>query len=166
MLKITLIKYEWDRFWLSTPVIGKLMKRIEIARWSKNFGLMLSSGIPLLQALEISQNLTSNELFKDVIQSAPALIQMGAKLANALEKNALFPKDVIQMIATGESSGTLDKMLKKVSGFYAQLVTRSLRKLTAVIEPTFILFMGVVVGFIMLSIFLPIFDMIKIFKPS
>ena len=166
LLRLHFVKYRWDQFWLSVPVIGLLTKRIEISRWARNIALMLRSGVPLLKALQISKSLTGNAVFEETLRLAPDSVEAGGKLAEAIQKNGVFPNDVIQMVATGESSGSLDKMLHKVSEFYDQLVTRSLKKLTSMIEPTFILLMGVVVGFIMLSIFLPIFDMIKIFKPS
>ena len=161
-LRLNPVKYKWDQFWLSVPVIGKLEKRIEVTRWGRNFSLMLSSGIPILKALEVSRALTTNAVFEETLRFAPDAVQIGGKLASALERNSVFPSDVIQMVTTGENSGTLDKMLMKVADFYAQLVSRSLRKLTSVIEPIFILLMGGIVGFIMLSILLPIFDMIKI----
>ena len=127
---------------------------------------MLSSGVPILQALEISENLTHNLLIRDVLTQARTGVQSGGKLADSLGKSAAFPLDALQMIATGESSGMLDKMLYKVANFYDQLIQRTLKKVTAMIEPIFILFMGGIIAFIMLSILLPIFDMIKIFNPS
>jgi len=164
LMRLPSVKYQWDRFWLSVPTVGLLIRRIEVARWSRSAGLMLSSGVPILQTLEIAQNLTQNLVFKEVLANAYVGIQGGEKLADNLQKGGAFPNDVVQMVSTGENSGTLDKMLYKVANFYDQLITRTLTKVTAMIEPISILFMGGVIGFIMLSILLPIFDMIKIFS--
>ena len=127
---------------------------------------MLSSGVPILQALEISKGLTENLLVQQILTEAHSAVQGGQKLADTLQRGNIFPEDVVQMVTTGESSGTLDKMLFKVAVFYDQLISRTLKKITSMIEPVFILFMGVVIGFIMLAILLPIFDMIKVFSPK
>ena len=127
---------------------------------------MLSSGVPILQALEISKNLTQNLAVQQILSETHSAVQGGRKLADTLQHGNIFPGDVVQMVATGESSGTLDKMLFKVAVFYDQLISRTLKKITSMIEPIFILFMGIVVGFIMLAILLPIFDMIKVFSPK
>ena len=126
---------------------------------------MLASGVPILQALAISKNLSGNLLIQDALAQAHVSVQAGRKLADIFEKSRIFPKDVIQMIATGEASGSLDKMLYKVADFYDQLVTRTLKQVTAMIEPVFIFFTGGMIGFIMLAILLPMFDMIKVVKP-
>ena len=165
LVRLQVVKYFCDRFWLSVPSLGFLIQRIEVARWSRSVALMLSSGVPILQALEIAQGLTNNLLFRDVLANASTNVQAGGKLADSLMKSALFPADAIQMVETGENSGMLDKMLYKVANFYDQLIRRTLKKVTAMIEPIFILFMGGIIAFIMLSILLPIFDMIKIFNP-
>ena len=164
LIHLPSVKYQWDRFWLSVPAVGLLMRRIEVARWSRSVALMLSSGVPILQALEIAQNLTQNLVFREVLANAYTDIQRGGKLADTLQKGGAFPNDVVQMVSAGENSGTLDKMLYKVANFYDQLIARTLKKVTAMIEPISILFMGGIVAFIMLSILLPIFDMIKIFS--
>ncbi len=162
LMHIRSFKYQWDRFVISLPYVGLLIKRIEIARWTRSLALMLSSGVPVLKALEISKLLTQNLIFKENYADAYTSVQGGGKLADTLRKNGVFPNDVIQMISTGENSGTLDKMLYKICNFYDQLIARSLKKMTSMIEPVFILLMGGIVGFIMLSILLPIFDMIKL----
>ncbi len=166
LLKIKSIKHQWDKFWITFPIIGLLTKRIEIARWSRSVALMLSSGVPILKTLEVGKSLTQNSLFEETYEFTIENVRSGGQVAESLESKKILPQDVIQMVSTGENSGTLDKMLYKVAQFYDQLVKRSLKKLTTTIEPIFILFMGGVVGFIMLSILLPIFDMIKIFSPK
>lgn len=163
-LTVSFIRYQWDRAWLSLPVIGLLIKRIEVARWARGVSLMLASGVPILRSLEASQSLAQNALVSQAVNHTHRGVQAGGKLADTLGINGAFPSDVVQMVATGESSGTLDKMLVKVASFYDQLVVRSLKQLTDSIEPVFVLFMGGVVGFIMVSILLPIFDMIRLFS--
>lgn len=164
-LKAPAVKRQWYRFLMKLPALGLMMRRVEVARWSRSMALMLASGVPILQALAISKNLTGNLLIQDALAEAHVSVQAGRKLADIFEKNRIFPKDVIQMIATGEASGSLDKMLYKVADFYDQLVTRTLKQITGMIEPIFIFFTGGMIGFIMLAILLPMFDMIKVVKP-
>ena len=163
LLTMPSFKLMWDKFWLSVPVVGLLIRQIEVTRWSRNVALMLSSGVPILQTLEIAQSLTRNLVFKEALVNAYTAVQSGGKLADTLSANRAFPVDVVQMVLTGETSGTLDKMLYKVADFYDQLIARTLKQLTALIEPLSILLMGGIVAFIMLSVLLPIFDMIKVF---
>lgn len=165
MLRFKQVRYFWDQFCLSIPAVGLLIRRIEVAHWSRSLSLMLSSGVPVLQALEISKGLTRNLLVQEVLQDTYVAVQRGGKLADTLGKRSIVPSDVVQLVSTGENSGTLDKMLFKVAGFYDALIARSLKKITSMIEPIFILFMGGIVGFIMLAILIPIFDMIKLFGP-
>ena len=127
--------------------------------------LMLSSGLPILQILEIAKGLTQNLVFKRALADTYVHVQGGGKLADILQSSGVFPADVVQMVSTGESSGTLDQMLLKIAQFYDQLIARTLKNLTSMIEPVFILVLGGIVGLIMLSVLLPIFEMIKIFTP-
>ena len=166
LLRLPPVKYKWDQFWISFPVIGLLIKRIEVSRWARSMALMLSGGVSILKTLEITEGLTRNSLFQETYKLTLGAVEGGEKLAGSLQQKGIFPGDVIQMVSTGESSGTLDKMLYKVAQYYDQLVKRSLKKLTSMVEPIFILLMGGVIGLIMLSILLPIFDMIKIFSPK
>ncbi len=155
-------KLFWDRLLLSIPFVGNLVRRIEIARWARALALMVSSGVPILKALEISIKLTQNKVFEDLYQQAYISIQGGSKLADTLQSKNVFFGDAIQLIAAGENSGNLDKMLAKIAEYYDQLIKRTLKKMTSIIEPFFIIFMGIVIGFIMLSVMLPMFDMIKV----
>lgn len=164
LLRIPSLRYRLDKFWVGFPVLGLLITRVEVARWTRSVALMLSSGVPLLQTLKISQELVQNLAFQKSVKDAFIGIQEGKKLADTLQKGGAFPSDVIQMVSTGENSGTLGEMLYKVAHFYEQLIARALKRLTGAIEPAFILLMGCIVGFIMLSILLPIFDMLKLFQ--
>jgi len=159
-------RYRWDLFWISVPGIGHLIQRIEMARWSRATSLMLASGVPILRAIEISRNVVQNEVIRKSLRNVHTAVQAGGKVADILGKHAHIPRDVVQMVSTGESSGTLDVMLAKMAVFYEQLVAKSLSRLVKMIEPSLVLLMGGVVGLIMLSIFLPIFDMIRIFSPK
>lgn len=164
LLRVPSIKYWWDSTIIRIPMLGHLLIRIEVTRWARNVGIMVGSGIPILDALSISCGLTQNVLFQEIYQLAVNNVQSGNRIAESLAFKKVFPNDVIQMISTGEQSGNLDKMLGKVAVFYDVLVKRSLKKLTSMIEPIFILILGGIIGFIMLSILLPIFDMIKLFN--
>jgi type IV pilus assembly protein PilC len=163
LLRIQSLRYQWDSFLLKIPVVGPLISRVEVARWARNVALMIASGVPILKTLEMTGKLTKSLPFQKVLQNAYAQVQGGAQLAETLKKDNVFPPDIVQMVMAGEESGNIDKMLYKGAHFYDQLVARSLKKLTSAIEPIFILFMGCVVGFIMVSVLLPIFDMLKLF---
>lgn len=165
LLHFERFRYIWDRFWLRFPMIGTLIRRIETGRATRTFSSLLSSGVPMLTALVFVQRTTSNLFFQKGLKSAREAIERGERLTDAFRSESLFTSDVLQMVDTGEQSGSLDKMLLRVAVFYDQLIRRTLKSLTSVIEPFFIVLMGALVASIMLSVLLPIFDMIKIFKP-
>ena len=157
-------KYFWDRFCLSIPVVGLLIRRVEVAHWSRSLALMLSSGVPVLQTLEISKGLIQNLLFQEILADTYTAVQGGGKLADTLQKKSIFPSDVVQLVATGENSGTLDKMLFKVAEFYDEQVDTAVEGLTKLIEPLIIGFLGIVVGFIVIALFMPILNLTSALK--
>ncbi len=166
VLRIQSVRQNVHKKILSLPIVGLLIKRIEVARWSRSLALMISSGVPILKGLALSEKLIRNTHLKAALNLISTDVQSGEQLSVSVKSKNIFPADVVQMISTGESSGTLDQMLLKTADFYNQLIKRSLKKLTGAIEPFFILLMGVIVGFIMLSVLLPIFDMIKVVGPK
>ncbi|HVK03945.1 MAG TPA: type II secretion system F family protein [Armatimonadaceae bacterium] len=151
----------YDRFRLKVPVFGKLNHKVALARFSRTLATLLSSGVPILQALETVAGTVSNEIISDAILDARARIREGDVISEPLRKSKMFPPMVVQMIAIGQESGALDTMLMKIADFYEQEVDAALASLTAAIEPVLIVFLGVTVGFIVIAMFMPLLSVIQ-----
>lgn len=151
----------YDRIKLKAPVFGKLNHKICLARFSRTLSTLLVSGVPILQALETVSGTVANEIIGDAILEARSRIREGDRIADPLQKSKLFPPMVVQMIAIGEESGALDQMLTKVADFYESEVDAALQSLTSAIEPLLIVFLGTAVGFIVISMFLPLIAVIQ-----
>ncbi len=157
-------RFQFDRFKLKIPVVGELIRKICISRFSRTLSTLVASGVPILQALEIVEKVVGNEVIARVIKKVREGVTEGEKIAQPLKISEEFPPDTIQMIAVGEETGNLEGMLTKIADFYDVSVDYSIKKLTTLIEPVFLLIMGVMVGMIMASIMLPMFDMVKVLK--
>ena len=151
--------YHWIK--LKFPIFGKLNHKIAIARFSRTLSTLLSSGVPILQALETVAGSVDNDIISDAILSARAAIREGEQIGDPLQRSGLFPPMVIQMIAIGEETGSLDSMLSKIADFYEAEVDATLASLTAALEPILIVCLGGVVGFIVISMFLPLITAIQ-----
>ncbi len=149
----------WDRLKLKFPIAGTLQKKLVISRWSRTLGTLLNGGLPLLQALKISRGVVENRIISTALDEAGEDIREGEEMALSLKKSALFPSVVLEMVAVGEKSGELGKMLEKVAQILENEAEAELRSLMSLMEPVMILIMGVGVGFIALSILLPILEM-------
>ena len=149
----------WDEIKLRTPVIGAIYMKMAMARFGRTLGSLLRSGVPPLTALQIVRNIVNNTLIAEVIDNAMEEIEAGASLATSLAQSRWFPPIVIQMISVGEQSGELENMLDKVAEVYERETESKIMAMTSMLEPVMILVMGVVVGFIVISILLPIFEM-------
>jgi general secretion pathway protein F len=149
----------WDEIKLHIPVIGGIYLKMAMARFGRTLGSLLRSGVPPLSALEIVRNIVNNTLIAEAIDHAMEEIEAGASLAISLAKSRWFPPIVIQMISVGEQSGELENMLDKVADVYERETESKIMAMTSMLEPVMILVMGVVVGFIVISILLPIFEM-------
>ncbi len=152
-------KFWLDKKLLSLPGIGALIKKISVARFARTLGTLLENGVPLLSALGIVKNIVGNQLIANSIHYAADEVEKGNGLGKSLNASNIFPHIAIQMIQVGEQSGELETMLNKVADIYENEVQNTIVGLTALLEPAIILFMGVIVGFIVLSICLPIFEM-------
>jgi len=141
------------------PKIGTLLKKSAAARFSRILGSLLEHGVPVLTALDIAKSIIGNRVLSGIITQAEIEVQQGGELGHALEQHRAFPPLATQMIKVGEKSGTLEKMLERTATFYEKEVDTSLTAMTAMLEPVIILVMGVVIGFIVLSVCLPIFEM-------
>jgi general secretion pathway protein F len=136
-----------------------VVQRIALARFGRTLGSLLQSGVPLISAIQIVRNIVNNVIIADVLDSAVEEIQAGKSLASPLAQSKWFPSIVIQMISVGEQSGELEAMLGKVAETYEREVESQIMAMTAMLEPVMILVMGMAVGFIVVSILLPIFEM-------
>jgi len=152
-------RYLFDKILLSMPGLSLLTKKLAIARFSRTLGSLLENGVSMLPALEIAKNTADNVLISENVEEAAEEVGKGQALATALAAKNIFPHLSIQMIQVGEQSGKLEEMLNKVADVFENEVESSVMRMTAMLEPLMILVMGVIVGFIVLSICLPIFEM-------
>jgi general secretion pathway protein F len=149
----------WDDVKLRIPILGPVVQRIALARFGRTLGSLLQSGVPLISAIQIVRNIVNNVILADVLDNAVEEIQAGKSLASPLAQSKWFPAIVIQMISVGEQSGELEAMLDKIAETYEREVESQIMAMTAMLEPVMILTMGLAVGFIVISILLPIFEM-------
>jgi type IV pilus assembly protein PilC len=147
-----------DPLKLKMPVFGQLMTKIAIARFTRNFGTMMRSGVPILQALSIVGATSGNYVIEKALINVQESVRQGRSIAAPLADEPIFPQMVTQMIAVGEDSGSLETMLEKVSDFYDAEVESTTEQLTALIEPLMIAFMGVLLGGMILALYLPVFN--------
>lgn len=152
----------WDKMKLTMPLFGDLNIKIAATRFGQTLGSLLKSGVPLIAALHIVKNIFNNVLLADVIEEATLELEKGRSLSNVLKRSKWFLPMVVQMISVGEQSGALEKMLKKVANSYEREVETKILALTSLIEPIMIVFMGLIIFFIVVSILLPIFQMNQI----
>ncbi len=157
-------RLRFDRLSLKLPVIGSLVRKTCISRFARTFSTLIASGVPILQSLDIVREVVNNEVLGMVIGQMRQAVEKGEHLAETLKISEEFPSDTVQMISVGEESGNLEQMLNKISDFYDRSIGYSIKKLTTVLEPAFLLVMGVVIAFIMASMLLPMFDMMKVLK--
>jgi general secretion pathway protein F len=152
-------RYIWDTFKLRLPVIGQINRKIALSRFGRTLGSLLQSGVPLITSLQIVRNIVNNVLIGDVIDEAMEDIQAGKSLNIALSRSIWFPPVFRQMVSVGEQSGDLEGMLQKIADAYEREIETRITGMTALIEPVMILLMAAIVGFIVISILLPIFEM-------
>ncbi len=150
-----------DRVKLKMPVFGKLHLKVCMARFSRTMGTLLTSGVPILQAMETVAGTVGNSIMSDALLEARARIREGDRIGEPLEKSRLFPPMVVHMIGVGEESGSLDFMLQKIADFYEAEVDAALASLTAALEPIMIVLLGFIVGFIVIAMFLPLVKVIE-----
>ena len=157
-------RHWFDKTVLSLPVFGVLSQKLAVARFTRTLGSLLENGVSMLIALEIVKNIAGNIMIANTVENAAAEVGKGQALAAALAEGQTFPQLSIQMIQVGEQSGELEAMLNKVADVFEKEVESSIMRLTSYLEPVMILVMGSVVGFIVLSICLPIFEMNQLIR--
>ena len=150
-----------DATLLRLPVLGNILRKIAVARFCRTSSTLVSSGVPILDGLEITGRTSGNVIVEDAVMSTRRSIERGDTIAAPLRETAVFPPMVVQMIGVGEATGALDTMLSKIADFYEDEVDRAVAGLLTLLEPIMIAFLGVIVGGIVVAMYLPIFDLIS-----
>lgn len=146
---------------LKVPAIGPMMRKVAVAKFTRTLGTLIASGVPILQALEVTADTAGNVVISDAINKTRVSIREGESIAEPLRQSKVFPPMVVQMIAVGEETGELDGMLTKIADFYDSEVDTAVKGLTSIIEPVVIVFMGVVIGGIVMAIFMPMLELVN-----
>jgi type IV pilus assembly protein PilC len=157
-------RYQTDAVFLKLPVFGALLKKVAVARFSRTFSTMLSSGVPILDALDICGRTAGNKVIEAGLQKTRAAISEGKTIAEPLKAVGVFPGMVVQMIAVGEQTGAMDTMLSKLADFYDDEVDAAVAGLTSMLEPLMMVFLGGSVGTILIAMYLPIFKIAEAVK--
>jgi type IV pilus assembly protein PilC len=153
-----------DRILLKFPVIGMLIKKVAVARFTRTMGTLLSSGVPILEGLLITARSSGNRVVEAAVMQARSAVMAGRTLADPLRSTPVFPPMVVHMINVGENTGALDAMLSKIADFYDDEVDTAVNALTSLLEPLMIVFLGVVVGGLVVAMYMPIFKMVTLVK--
>jgi len=150
---------QWDHFRLRVPMkIGTIVQQVAVARWSRTLASLTSAGVPLLQALEITGKTGGNVAVEEAMDGVIASVKRGGTIAAPLAQAPIFPEMVTHMVGVGEETGALDSMLDRVAEFYEEQVEASVKALTSILEPIMIIVIGAIVGFIVISMYLPLFE--------
>jgi type IV pilus assembly protein PilC len=151
-----------DEMTLKMPVFGLLIRKVAVSKFTRTMGTMLNSGVAILEALDIVAKTAGNKTVEKAVYSVRSAISEGRTMAEPLTESGVFPSMVCQMIAVGESTGALDAMLTKIADFYDDEVDQAVENLTSLIEPFMLVFLGVVIGGLVISMYLPIFQMASV----
>jgi type IV pilus assembly protein PilC len=150
-----------DRIVLKLPILGVVMQKIAVARFCRTLATLISSGVPILDGLEITARTSGNAIVEDAIMAVRKGVESGLTLAQPLKESGVFPAMVVQMIGVGEQTGAMDAMLSKIADFYEEEVDQAVANMLTLMEPVMILFLGTTVGGIVISMYLPLFDLIS-----
>jgi type IV pilus assembly protein PilC len=153
--------YQWDWLMLHLPIFGQLFRKVGLSRFAKTCSTMIKSGVPILGTLEIVQDTSGNRVIAQAVERARESVRQGESLMGPLSQSPVFPPMVTRMIGIGEKTGALEVLLEKISEFYDEQVSATVKQLTSLIEPLMIGTMGIMVGTIVLAVFLPIFELQK-----
>ena len=155
----------WDRFKLSLPMkLGPIIQKIAVARFSRTFATLIGSGVPILQAIDITGKTTGNTVIEEAMLDVKESVRCGEPIAKPLMRMSVFPPMVTHMISIGEETGALDSMLNKIADFYEDEVDAAVKSLTSIIEPIMMMFVGGLVGLIVISMYLPMFNIMNLVK--
>jgi type IV pilus assembly protein PilC len=150
-----------DRFLLKLPILGMILRKIAVARFCRTLSTLMASGVPILDGLEITARTAGNSVIEDAIMVTRQSIERGETVSAPLEKTRVFPAMVTQMINVGETTGALDAMLSKIADFYEEEVDTAVAGLMTLLEPVMIAILGIIVGGIVISMYMPIFKLIE-----
>lgn len=153
-----------DAFMLKVPIVGMLVRKVAVARFTRTLGTLISSGVPILEGLRITARSAGNRVVERSVMQARAAVTAGRTLAEPLRASPVFPPMVVHMISVGENTGALDHMLGKIADFYDDEVDAAVSALTSLLEPLMIVFLGVIVGGLVVAMYLPIFRMVTLVK--
>jgi type IV pilus assembly protein PilC len=148
----------WHKMMLSIPILGPVMRKIAVARFTRTLGTLLSSGVPILDALEVVARASGNVIVERGIRYSADKIREGRTMAEPLSETGVFPPMVVQMIGVGEQTGALDQMLNKIADFYEEEVDVAVAAMTSLLEPLMMVLIGGIVGFLLIAMYMPIFD--------
>lgn len=151
-------RFAWDRWRLRLVVLGQLLRKREVARFARTLGTLLKSGVPLLQALEVVQEVAGNEMIKRALKEVRVGVREGHGIAGPLSRSGVFPTLALQMVSVGEETGRLDEMLVRVAEYYERDSYNQIKRLTSLVEPMLILVMGLIVGFVVISMLTAVFS--------
>ena len=153
-------RYNVDRIILKLPIFGDLVRKIAVARFTRTMGTLIASGVPILDALDITARTAGNAIVEEAVYKVKAAIEQGRTIVEPLKESGVFPSMVIQMIGVGEETGALEEMLNKIADFYEEEVDTAVADLMTAIEPAMMAILGVVVGGIVISMYMPIFSLV------
>jgi type IV pilus assembly protein PilC len=157
-------RFAIDGFMLKLPVFGDLIKKVAVARFTRTFGVLVRSGVPMLTALEVVKETAGNAILSKAVEAVHEEVRQGGTISKPLSKEPLFPPMVVQMVAVGEETGKLDDMLNKVADFYDDEVENAVDALTSILEPLMVVGIGGIVGSVVVGMYLPIFSIIQNIK--
>jgi type IV pilus assembly protein PilC len=155
---------KWDAMKLRAPIFGQLVHKSALSRFARTLSVLMRSGVPILQSLEIVRETVNNTVVSNAVRDVALSVKEGESIAKPLERHRTFPPMVVQMIAVGEETGALDTMLAKIADFYDQEVEATVEALTSLIEPVLIAVMGVVVGGMVVALYMPMFNIINLIE--
>jgi len=155
---------QWDAIKLRVPVFGKLVHKTALTRFSRTLAVLLRSGVPILEALEITSETVNNSVMSSAVKDVQSSVKTGESMAKPLASHSVFPPMVVQMIAVGEETGAVDTMLEKIADFYDQEVEATVNSLTSLLEPLLIVVMGGAVGGMVIALYMPMFNIINLIE--
>jgi type IV pilus assembly protein PilC len=153
-------RYMLDKFMLNLPVMGMLLRKIAVARFTRTLGTLITSGVPIIEGLTITARTSGNAVLEQSLLKVRKAIEEGRTIVDPLKESGVFPNMVTQMIGVGEATGAMDSMLQKIADFYEDEVDAATKDMLTLLEPLMIGFLGVAVGGIVISLYMPLFSMI------
>jgi type IV pilus assembly protein PilC len=154
-------RYATDKFLLNMPVLGEVLRKIAVARFTRTLGTLITSGVPILEGLAITARTSGNAVLEDALMKVRKAVEEGRTIVDPLKECGVFPNMVTQMIGVGEATGAMDAMLQKIADFYEDEVDAATKDMLTLLEPIMIGFLGIAVGGIVVSLYMPLFSMIS-----